>query len=69
MDQLFNKPDLLSAFQSGGLGVLIGVVFAIFGFKPPSPDNLPGIMGIIGIFIGWAAVGHFLNKNSKLSLA
>ena len=59
MDQLFNKPDLLSAFQSGGLGVMIGVIFAIVGFKPPSPDNLAGIMGIIGIFIGWAVVGYF----------
>ena len=59
MDQLFNKPDLLSAFQSGGLGVMIGVIFAIVGFKPPSPDNLAGIMGIIGIFIGWVVVGYF----------
>ena len=60
MNEVLNKPELISAFQSGGLGLIIGVVFAIFGFKPPSPDNLAGIMGIIGIFIGWAAVGHFL---------
>ena len=59
MDQFFNKPELVSALQSGGLGVAIGVIFAIVGFKPPSPDNLPGITGIIGIFIGWAAMGHF----------
>ena len=59
MDQFFNKPELVSALQSGGLGVAIGVIFAIVGFKPPSPDNLPGIMGIIGIFIGWVAMGHF----------
>ena len=59
MDQLFNKPDLLSAFQSGGLGVMIGAIFAIIGLKPPSPDNLAGIMGIFGIFIGWAVVGYF----------
>ena len=59
MDQLFNKPDLLSAFQSGGLGVMIGAIFAIGGLKPPSPDNLAGIMGIIGIFIGWVVVGYF----------
>ncbi len=59
MDQLFNKPDLLSAFQSGGLGVMVGAIFAIIGLKPPSPDNLAGIMGIIGIFIGWVVVGYF----------
>ena len=59
MEQLFNKPDLLSALQSGGLGVMVGVIFAIIGLKPPSPDNLAGIMGIIGIFIGWVVVGYF----------
>ena len=59
MDQLFNKPELVSAFQSGGLGVVIGVIFSVVGFKPPSPDNLAGIMGIIGIFIGWVSMGHF----------
>ena len=59
MDQLFNKPELVSALQSGGLGVAIGIFFSVFGFKPPSPDNLAGIMGIIGIFIGWAAMGYF----------
>ena len=59
MDQLFNKPELISAFQSGGLGVAIGGIFALIGFKPPSPDNLAGIGGIIGIFVGWAAVGYF----------
>ena len=59
MNQLFNKPDLLSALQSGGLGVMVGAIFAIIGLKPPSPDNLAGIMGIIGIFIGWVVVGYF----------
>ena len=59
MDQLFNKFELVSALQSGGLGVMIGAIFAIGGLKPPSPDNLAGIMGIIGIFIGWVVVGYF----------
>ena len=58
MDQLFNKPDFLSALQSGGLGAMIGAIFAIVGLRPPSPDNLAGIMGIIGIFIGWVVVGY-----------
>jgi len=46
-------------FNPGGLGVAIVALFAIIGFKPPSPDNLAGIMGIIGIFLGWAAAGQF----------
>ena len=59
MDQLFNKPELVSALQSGALGVAIGGIFAIAGLKPPSPDNLAGILGIIGIFIGWVIAGQF----------
>ena len=59
MNELFNKSELISALQSGALGLSIGAIFAIIGFKPPSPDNLAGIAGIIGIFIGWAAKGYF----------
>ena len=59
MDQLYNRPELVSALQSGGLGVAIGAIFAVVGFKPPSPDNLAGILGIIGIFVGWLAGGYF----------
>ena len=59
MNELLNKSEFLSALQSGALGLTIGAIFAFVGFKPPSPDNLAGIGGIIGIFIGWAAIGHF----------
>ena len=59
MNELLNKSEFLSALQSGALGLTIGAIFALIGFKPPSPDNLAGIAGIIGIFIGWAAIGHF----------
>ena len=57
---ILNKSELISALQSGTLGLAIGAIFAIFGFKPPSPDNLPGIMGIIGIFVGWIVSGYYL---------
>ena len=59
MNELFNKSELISALQAGGLGLAIGAIFALIGFKPPSPDNLAGIAGIIGIFIGWAVMGYF----------
>ena len=59
MNELLNKSELLSALQSGALGLIIGIIFALVGFKPPSPDNLAGIGGIIGIFFGWAAMGYF----------
>ena len=59
MNELLNKSEILSALQSGALGLIIGAIFALVGFKPPSPDNLVGIAGIIGIFIGWAAIKYF----------
>ena len=59
MNELLNKSELILALQSGALGLIIGVIFSLVGFKPPSPDNLAGIGGIIGIFIGWAAMGYF----------
>ena len=59
MDQFFNKTDLYLALQSCGLGVIIGALFAIFGLKPPSPDNIVGIMGVVGIFLGWAVMGYY----------
>ena len=56
----FDKNILLSSLQSGGLGMFIGVIFSMLGFKPPSPDNLAGILGIVGIYAGWALVGYFI---------
>ena len=60
MISFIEKNVLLSSFQSGGLGILIGGIFAMIGFKPPAPDNLDGILGIVGIYAGWALVGHFI---------
>ena len=59
MNEIFNRSEIISALQSGTLGLTVGVVFAIFGFKPPSPDNLAGIMGVVGIFLGWVLVPYF----------
>ena len=59
MNELLNKSEIISALQSGALGLTIGAIFSLIGFKPPSPDNMAGIAGIIGIFIGWAIIGYF----------
>ena len=60
MNEILSKPELVSALQSGALGLVVGAVFSVFSFKPPSPDNLAGIMGIIGIFFGWILGIYFL---------
>ena len=59
MDQFFNKTELYLALLSCGLGIIVGSLFAIFGLKPPSPDNIVGIMGVVGIFLGWAIMGYY----------
>ena len=61
MNELFSTPELLSALKAGLLGLVVGGVFAVMKFNPPSPDNLSGIFGIIGIFLGWLSVNYFLN--------
>ena len=54
------KTLLISSLQAGILGIIIGGIFSIFGYKPPSPDNLAGILGIVGIYAGFVLVGHFI---------
>ena len=60
MISLIEKSTLITSFQTGGLGIIIGGIFALFSYKPPCPDNLAGIMGIVGIYIGFVLVGHFI---------
>ena len=59
MDQFFNKTDFYLLLQSCGLGVIVGALFAIFDLKPPSPDNIVGIMGGVGIFLGRVIMGYY----------
>jgi XapX domain-containing protein len=61
MKELFNASEMFLAFKAAGLGLIIGGVFAFFKFTPPSPDNLAGIFGIIGIFTGWAVISYLIN--------
>ncbi len=34
-------------------GFVVGAVFRVLHLPIPAPDNLAGIMGIIGIFVGY----------------
>ena len=61
MNELFSTPELLSALKAGLLGLVVGGIFAVMKLNPPSPDNLPGIFGIMGIFLGWFSINYFLN--------
>lgn len=40
-------------------GVVVGAVFASLRIPIPAPPNLAGVMGIVGIWLGYRLVGHF----------
>ncbi len=37
-------------------GMTVGAIFASFKLPIPAPPELPGIMGIIGIYIGFKLI-------------
>jgi XapX domain-containing protein len=39
-------------------GIATGLVFGFFEVPIPAPPNLAGIMGIVGIFVGYRLMNH-----------
>lgn len=42
------------------VGIICGVIFALFKLPIPAPPSLVGILGIIGIYLGYQIVNYFL---------
>lgn len=42
-------------------GVITGVLFTFFKLPLPAPPALPGVAGIVGIFLGSKAIEYFQN--------
>lgn len=40
------------------VGVTVGALFAFLRVPIPAPPELPGVMAIVGIYLGFKAVGH-----------
>ena len=40
-------------------GLLAGALFRFLHVPIPAPPELPGIMGIVGIFLGYKLIDHF----------
>ncbi|MCL5058387.1 MAG: DUF1427 family protein [Actinobacteria bacterium] len=36
-----------------GTGTVVGLLFAVFKLPIPAPPNLAGVVGIVGIFLGY----------------
>lgn len=41
-------------------GVVVGVIFSILKFPIPAPPTLAGIMGVVGIFLGYILTQMFM---------
>ncbi|MDO7789194.1 XapX domain-containing protein [Desulforamulus aquiferis] len=44
---------------STATGVAVGLIFAILKLPVPAPQTMPGVMGIVGIFIGYMLAIRF----------
>lgn len=40
-------------------GGIVGAAFAIAGATVPAPPNIPGVLGVVGITLGYMVVAHF----------
>ncbi len=47
--------------KSLGTGFAVGVVFAVVKLPIPAPQELAGIVGILGIFLGFVVVKMFIH--------
>ena len=50
-----NVALVVLALLTGGL---TGALFAYIGVPIPAPPELPGIVGIIGIYVGYKLIDH-----------
>ena len=40
-------------------GLLTGALFRFLSIPIPAPPELPGLMGIVGIYVGYKLIDHF----------
>ncbi|WP_339060848.1 DUF1427 family protein [Tepidibacillus marianensis] len=51
---------LKEILMSTGTGVIVGLVFAFLKLPIPAPPAIQGVMGIVGIFLGYQFYRLFL---------
>ena len=49
---------VLKAFLTG---FILGAIFVLLKLPAPVPPKLAGLMGIVGIFVGYVVVSKFTN--------
>lgn len=53
--------DWTSPLAALGTGALLGGIFSALRLPVPAPTTIGGILGIIGIAIGYVIVGRFIH--------
>ena len=49
--------EVLFSILTGGI---VGAVFALLRLPVPAPPTLPGLMGIVGIFLGYIMINAMM---------
>jgi XapX domain-containing protein len=57
---IFRRFNLTLVLQALTLGIIVGGIFALFRLNVPAPSTLAGIMGVVGLWFGWVAVGKIM---------
>ena len=42
------------------VGLIVGVIFSLLKVDLPAPNTLNGVLGIVGLFLGYILVKRFL---------
>lgn len=51
--------DVILLLKSLATGFAVGAIFSLIKLPIPAPPELPGIVGIVGIFLGFVVVKMF----------
>ena len=49
----------METFLSLFTGLVLGAIFSVLNLPLPAPNKLPGIAGIVGIFLGYCIINKF----------
>jgi len=52
--------NMTTALLSLLTGMILGAIFALFKLPIPAPATIAGILGILGIYLGFKIVSFFL---------
>lgn len=60
MIDLINQINWFQMLKAIGLGMIVGGIFGVLKIEPPSPNNIIGVLGIAGLWLGWSLIHSYL---------